>query len=52
MYLFDGGDGQKLDESINHHLAHSEVWQKVVSRNTNTVTSTGSNIVDTGNIRH
>uniref|UniRef100_A0A3B5MEZ0 Tudor domain containing 7 a n=1 Tax=Xiphophorus couchianus TaxID=32473 RepID=A0A3B5MEZ0_9TELE len=44
MYLFDGGDGQKLDESINHHLAHSEVWQKVVSRNTNTVTSTGSNI--------
>ncbi|XP_032418048.1 tudor domain-containing protein 7A [Xiphophorus hellerii] len=47
MYLFDGGDGQKLDESINHHLAHSEVWQKVVSRNTNTVTSTGSNIVDT-----
>uniref|UniRef100_M4A9B9 Tudor domain containing 7 a n=1 Tax=Xiphophorus maculatus TaxID=8083 RepID=M4A9B9_XIPMA len=47
MYLFDGGDGQKLDKSINHHLAHSEVWQKVVSRNTNTVTSTGSNIVDT-----
>ncbi|XP_014824968.1 PREDICTED: tudor domain-containing protein 7A-like isoform X2 [Poecilia mexicana] len=47
MYLFEGGDGQKLDESINHHLAQSEVWQKVVSRNNTTVTSTRSNIVDT-----
>ncbi|XP_008414332.1 tudor domain-containing protein 7A isoform X2 [Poecilia reticulata] len=47
MYLFDGGDGQKLDESINHHLARSEVWQNVVSPNNTTVTSTRSNIVDT-----
>ncbi|XP_054897717.1 tudor domain-containing protein 7A isoform X3 [Poeciliopsis prolifica] len=47
MYLFDGGDCQKLDESINRRLSHSEVWQKVVSRNNNTATSPSSNIVDT-----
>ncbi|KAM4750133.1 tudor domain-containing protein 7A [Anableps anableps] len=46
MYLFDGGDGQTLDESINHQLAHSELWQKVLLQN-NTITSTDSNIVDT-----
>ncbi|XP_013878946.1 tudor domain-containing protein 7A isoform X2 [Austrofundulus limnaeus] len=39
MYLFVGGDGQELHESINHQLAQWELRQKL---------TTDSSIVDTG----
>ncbi|XP_041838081.1 tudor domain-containing protein 7A isoform X2 [Melanotaenia boesemani] len=48
IYLFVGGDGQELHKSINHQLAQSEVWQRLIAQNNNTITSTGSNFKDTG----
>lgn len=49
MYLFIGVDGQHLDESINHHLAQSELWKKLTIQNNNTITSCNMN---TGNGAH
>ncbi|XP_058495612.1 tudor domain-containing protein 7A isoform X2 [Solea solea] len=47
MYLFVGADGQDLDHSINHQLAHSELWLKVKAQNTTTVNNSNGNM-DTG----
>ncbi|KAL3996204.1 potassium voltage-gated channel Shaker-related subfamily A, beta member 2 [Sarotherodon galilaeus] len=43
MYLFIGVDGQQLGESINHHLAQSELWKKLTIQNNNTITSCNMN---------
>uniref|UniRef100_A0A3P8N9D7 Tudor domain containing 7 n=1 Tax=Astatotilapia calliptera TaxID=8154 RepID=A0A3P8N9D7_ASTCA len=42
MYLFIGVGGQHLDDSINHHLAQSELWKKLTIQN-NTITSCNMN---------
>ncbi|TNN64370.1 Tudor domain-containing protein 7B [Liparis tanakae] len=33
MYLFIGVHSQEMDKSVNHQLAQSELWQKLVSHN-------------------
>lgn len=48
MYLFIGADGQELDKSINHQLAHSELWYKLTTQNNITNISNNSS-EDTGN---
>ncbi|KAM7393995.1 hypothetical protein PAMP_020824 [Pampus punctatissimus] len=45
MYLFIGADGKEPDESLNHQLAQSELWQKLTEQNT--ITSKNSSM-DTG----
>ncbi|XP_040000859.1 tudor domain-containing protein 7A isoform X2 [Xiphias gladius] len=47
MYLFLGTDSQRLDNSINHQLAESELWQKLTTQNNNTKTSSKTSL-DTG----
>lgn len=37
MYLFIGADSQELDKSINYQLAQSELWNKLITRNNNTI---------------
>ncbi|KAM6939531.1 tudor domain-containing protein 7A [Xenentodon cancila] len=49
MYLFIGGDGQDLHKSINHQLAQSELWQKLMPQSRNTISHTDGHLVDTVN---
>ncbi|KAM4584761.1 tudor domain-containing protein 7A [Odontesthes bonariensis] len=48
MYLFIGGNGQELHKSINHELAQSKLWQKLITQNNNTISCTGNNSVSSG----
>ncbi|XP_053275075.1 tudor domain-containing protein 7A [Pleuronectes platessa] len=47
MYLFIGVDSQDLHKSINHELAQSEQWQKLITQNNYTFTSSTYSM-DTG----
>lgn len=47
MYLFVSSVGQELDNSINHQLIRSELWQKHTAQNNNTI-KTSDIDMDTG----
>ncbi|XP_054460020.1 LOW QUALITY PROTEIN: tudor domain-containing protein 7A [Anoplopoma fimbria] len=48
MHLFIGADSQELDKSINHQLAHSELWEKLPTENNNNRITCNNSNVDTG----
>ncbi|KAM9856959.1 tudor domain-containing protein 7A [Aulostomus maculatus] len=39
MYLFIETDSQDLDKSINHQLAHSQLWQKLSAQDNHIITN-------------
>lgn len=46
-YLFIGTESLELEESVNHQLAQSELWNKTVMQNNNVIAS-ASERVDPG----
>lgn len=39
MYLFIGTESLELEKSINHQLAQSELWNKTIMQNNDTIAS-------------